>query len=161
MDSFIIDIWLSSVFRNFLNKARAQKFILSWSRWNVFARKFIRYLNSLAHILHINEKHRNGILKVWSIYNFHKFPGYHEDGKLNRELSEELYYSDSELVILEEDFDDTVTEQVTPLWNWNIEFYSLSEYFDTFPQVGERIVAKRLGMMEIQYDFKKGCFRRI
>ncbi|PAV55756.1 hypothetical protein WR25_03815 isoform B [Diploscapter pachys] len=41
--------------------------------------------------------------------------GYHEDGKLNRELSEELYYSDSELVILEEDFDDTVTEQVTPL----------------------------------------------
>lgn len=43
--------------------------------------------------------------------------GYHED-KLCRELSEELFYSDGELVIVEEDYDDDEhdeLEQVTAL----------------------------------------------
>ncbi|CAD6185390.1 unnamed protein product [Caenorhabditis auriculariae] len=41
--------------------------------------------------------------------------GYHEEGKLVRESSEEMYYSDGDLVILEEDYDDDEEELVTSL----------------------------------------------
>lgn len=42
--------------------------------------------------------------------------GYHEEGKLVRESSEEIYASDNDLVILEEDYeDDEEVEQVTSL----------------------------------------------
>ncbi|CAA91471.1 PID domain-containing protein [Caenorhabditis elegans] len=42
--------------------------------------------------------------------------GYHEEGKLARESSEEIYASDNDLVILEEDYeDDEEVEQVTSL----------------------------------------------
>ncbi|CAB3410436.1 unnamed protein product [Caenorhabditis bovis] len=41
--------------------------------------------------------------------------GYHEEGKLARESSEEIYCSDNDLVILEEDYEDEEVEQITSL----------------------------------------------
>ena len=50
--------------------------------------------------------------------------GYHEEGKLARESSEEIYASDSDLVILEEDYeDDEEVEQVTSLWNISLDIF--------------------------------------